>query len=184
MTKGKRNMSEYPVLVTRREFDGENLFVAEIPDLKGCSASADTESKAIRKVRRLAETWVGVAEKIGQAVPPPEKEDQFSGRFVVRITHNMHKSLHEKAKQEGISLNSLIRRIFADAADRTVSGNEVLSKLDDLAGMVADMRARLRMHNCPFLSFNISYTLGRELFSRRVKADVTFTPPTPKEMFS
>ncbi len=62
-------MIEYPILVFWSEADGE--FVADVPDLKYCSALAPTPEEAVREVRAALAVFIADAEARGESLPPP-----------------------------------------------------------------------------------------------------------------
>ncbi|MXY35407.1 MAG: type II toxin-antitoxin system HicB family antitoxin [Dehalococcoidia bacterium] len=49
----------------------DDAFIAEVPELPGCSAHGDTESAALRRVEQAAELWLDTAREFGDPVPPP-----------------------------------------------------------------------------------------------------------------
>lgn len=46
-------------------------YIADIPDLKHCSAIGDTEEEALREVLRAKAVWLEAAEAAGQPIPEP-----------------------------------------------------------------------------------------------------------------
>jgi len=75
--------------------DGENIH----------EALADLENaKRARFERYLKE---------GTSIPEPEQEEDYSGRFVVRLPKYLHKELVISAKQNGTSLNQLVCTLLA-----------------------------------------------------------------------
>lgn len=64
----------YPIVVFWWEPDHE--WVADIPDLRGCSASGETPDEAIREVMIARELWLEVADERGTPLPDP-RESRF-----------------------------------------------------------------------------------------------------------
>lgn len=62
-------MKDYHINVFYSEEDG--CYVADIPDLKYCSAFGDTPEEAVREVRIAMAAWIEVAKQEGKPVPPP-----------------------------------------------------------------------------------------------------------------
>ena len=60
----------YPVVVFWSDEDGE--FIADIPDLKYCSAEGDTPEEAVREVMIAREAWLAVARENGAVLPDPD----------------------------------------------------------------------------------------------------------------
>jgi antitoxin HicB len=47
-------------------------------------------------------------------VPRPGEADAYSGKWVQRVPRNLHRRLASRAKQEGVSLNTLAATILAE----------------------------------------------------------------------
>ncbi|MBI2848846.1 MAG: type II toxin-antitoxin system HicB family antitoxin [Chloroflexi bacterium] len=62
-------MKDYHINVFYSEEDG--CYVADIPDLKYCSAFGDTPEEAVREVRIAMAAWIEAARQEGKPVPPP-----------------------------------------------------------------------------------------------------------------
>lgn len=46
-------------------------YIADIPDLKHCSAFGDSEEEALREVLKAKAAWLEAAEAAGQSIPEP-----------------------------------------------------------------------------------------------------------------
>jgi len=62
-------MQDYHINIFYREEDGE--YIADIPDLKYCSASGETPEDALREVLIARDLWLDVARDKGMPVPEP-----------------------------------------------------------------------------------------------------------------
>lgn len=62
-------MHDYHINVFWSEEDGQ--WIADIPDLKGCSASGDTPEEAVKEVQIAKRLWLEVAREDGDPVPEP-----------------------------------------------------------------------------------------------------------------
>ncbi|HEX9702798.1 MAG TPA: type II toxin-antitoxin system HicB family antitoxin [Rhodospirillales bacterium] len=62
-------MKDYHINVFWSDEDG--CWVADIPDLKYCSATGDTPEEALREVREAKEAWIEAARAAGRPVPEP-----------------------------------------------------------------------------------------------------------------
>lgn len=62
-------MRDYHINVFWSEEDAQ--WIADIPDLKGCSASGDTPEEAVREVQIAKKLWLEVAEQDGEKIPEP-----------------------------------------------------------------------------------------------------------------
>jgi predicted RNase H-like HicB family nuclease len=62
-------MNTYHINIFYSEEDGG--YIADIPDLKYCSAFGDTEEEALQEVLRAKQAWLEAAEMEGKLVPEP-----------------------------------------------------------------------------------------------------------------
>jgi len=62
-------MSEYHINLFWS--DEDESWVADIPDLRFCSAFGDTPEEALAEVTRAKELWLATARDRGQEIPPP-----------------------------------------------------------------------------------------------------------------
>lgn len=51
--------------------DEDSAYIADIPDLEGCSAFGATPEDAVAEVRIARELWVEAAREVGRPIPPP-----------------------------------------------------------------------------------------------------------------
>jgi len=85
--------------------EDDGAWVASIPDLPGCNSFGDTVPDAIEGLQKTKSLWLEGQYKAGADIPEPESEDDFSGKFVLRIPKTLHRSLAYQAKKQGVSLN-------------------------------------------------------------------------------
>lgn len=62
-------MKDYHINVFFSDADG--CYVADIPDLKFCSAFGDSPEEAVREVLAAKSAWLAVARKKGKSIPKP-----------------------------------------------------------------------------------------------------------------
>jgi predicted RNase H-like HicB family nuclease len=62
-------MADYHINVFHSEEDG--VYIADIPDLKSCSAFGDTPEEALREVLVAKQAWLAAAKKHRKPIPPP-----------------------------------------------------------------------------------------------------------------
>lgn len=102
-------MNHYPLEIFWSEED--QGFIAEVPDLPGCSAFGDTEAEAAAEARDAIAAWIAAARAAGRGVPaasPAEPVEHYSGKFMVRVPRSLHARLVRQAKAEGVSLNQYV----------------------------------------------------------------------------
>jgi len=110
----KKNLKYYLSLdyTIRLKQNEDGSFFAEIEELPGCMSEGDTKEEALKMIEDAKKAWLIVALKREINIPEPEK-DEFSGKLNVRMPKFLHRKLSYKAKEEGISLNTLISTTLA-----------------------------------------------------------------------
>ena len=51
--------------------EADSGWIADVPDLKSCSAFGDTPAEALAEVEKAMETWLAVAREDGLPIPEP-----------------------------------------------------------------------------------------------------------------
>jgi antitoxin HicB len=103
-----------------RDNDEENPgWVARVMELPGCITQGDTFDELGEMIEDAMRGWIGVALEDGIPVPEPAPDEEYSGKFVVRLPRSLHRQLAETAEREGVSLNQLINVSLARAVERT-----------------------------------------------------------------
>ncbi len=95
----------YPITITPDETGG---YVAEIEDLPGCFTQGDTIEEVYANIEEARRLWIDVAYEDGQDIPEPRAEQEYSGKFNVRVPRSLHRKLDQIAKREGVSLNQYL----------------------------------------------------------------------------
>lgn len=62
-------MPDYHINVFYSDADGG--YIADIPDLAGCSGFGDTPEQAVAEVSRAKKAWLEVAAEAGHDIPEP-----------------------------------------------------------------------------------------------------------------
>jgi predicted RNase H-like HicB family nuclease len=52
--------------------DEDNAFIAEVPELPGCTADGDTYEAAVANVKVVIREWIEMAHDLGRAIPEPK----------------------------------------------------------------------------------------------------------------
>jgi len=101
------------------------------PDLPGCRSDGATPEKAIENGRLALADWLAVATEFGDDVPVPYAS--VSGRFVQRVPKSLHRQLVDQAKNEGVSLNTLVVSLVAEGLGRRVVNPAATSRANGRA---------------------------------------------------
>ena len=83
----------------------EGGFVISYPELSGCITCGDTIEQAYKNAEDAKKCWIEAALEDGITIPEPSKYKSYSGQFKLRIPKQLHKSLAEHSKMEGVSMN-------------------------------------------------------------------------------
>lgn len=92
----------------------EGGYVGWIPDLKGCITQAETREEIMLMIDDAKKCWLEVALEDGEAIPEPQSETTFTGKFNLSIPKSLHRRLAMTAEDEGVSLNQLAIYLLAD----------------------------------------------------------------------
>ena len=63
-------MTKYEVIIYWSSED--SAFVAEVPELPGCSAHGDTQEEALAQAQVAIHLWLDTAKEFGDPVPEPK----------------------------------------------------------------------------------------------------------------
>jgi antitoxin HicB len=88
--------------------DPEGGFTAKVEELKGCISQGDDFQEAYEMIQEALQLWLESAIEHGDPIPEPGSEDDYSGKFVVRVPKSVHRDLAIRAQREGVSLNNYI----------------------------------------------------------------------------
>ena len=80
-------------------------FYARVLELDGCQTTGATFEEAFKNLKEAMEGWIEAKIEGGFEVPMPIKQENFSGKFVLRIPKSLHYKLSIEAEKEGVSLN-------------------------------------------------------------------------------
>ena len=58
--------------------DADAAWVADVPDLRSCSAFGDSPAEALAEVEKAMEAWLAVAREDGLPIPDPQNHAQKS----------------------------------------------------------------------------------------------------------
>src|SRR5512137_946439 len=98
-------------------------FLATFPDLPGCMADGETPEEAIVDAKGAFKCWMEAQKEWGRPYPMPTASG-MSGKFVQRLPKSLHAKLVKRAKQEGVSLNTLVLAFIAEGVGRREGKNK------------------------------------------------------------
>ncbi len=107
--------SQYPFeIMPLSEEDGGGYLIS-FPDFSECISDGDTIEEAIQNGFDALEETIAALEEMGYPVPLPGSGGGHSGKFIQRVPKSLHARLATRAKQEGISMNSLVITFLAES---------------------------------------------------------------------
>jgi antitoxin HicB len=116
----------YHIEVIRDDDDENPGWVARVIELPGCITQGDTFEELGEMIEDAMRGWIGVALEDGIPVPEPKPDEDYSGKFVVRVPRSLHRQLAEAAEREGVSLNQFINVALGIAVGRTNTSTSVI----------------------------------------------------------
>jgi antitoxin HicB len=111
----------YPVVTYAADEGG---YVAEIEELPGCITQADSLKEVYERIEDARRAWIEVAYEEGMEITLPRTEQEYSGKFVIRLPKYMHRRLSQQAILEGVSLNQYVVSLLSHG----LSGREIIMK--------------------------------------------------------
>ena len=99
--------------------DAETWF-ARVKELPGCMTEGDSAQEAAEMILDAKKAWIEVALEDGQPIPEPRPVEDYSGKFVVRVSKSLHRDLTQEAERQGVSLNQFINTELARSVGRVI----------------------------------------------------------------
>ena len=104
---------DYPVEVKRiKEEEGGGFFVS-IPLLPGCMSDGESLDEAYANIQEAKEEWLSSMLERGMKIPEPVEQEEYSGKFIIRLPKPLHRALAQVSKREGVSLNQYVTNALA-----------------------------------------------------------------------
>lgn len=102
----------YTIELWRAEEGG---WISRVLELQGCVSQGETDVEALEMIHDAMQGWLAMALEMGDPIPEPRREEDYSGKFVVRVPRSLHRQLVERAEQEDVSLNQYCNVALAEA---------------------------------------------------------------------
>jgi len=92
-------------------------YLVVYPDVPYCIADGKTTDEAIAHGRQALEACLVTIAESGHEVPLAESKGS-SGQWRQRVPRSLHARLVERAKREGVGLNTLVTALIAEGIGR------------------------------------------------------------------
>ena len=101
--------------------EGDGDFIAEIEELKGCSAFGASPEEALQEVEIAMKLWIETAKKHGKPIPKPKSQigNEPKKRFNVMFPESLLKDVDEYRGKHGMKRSELL----AVAAEQYISSS-------------------------------------------------------------
>jgi antitoxin HicB len=107
----KKLINSYPFTIRPlTEADGGG-FAIEFPDLPGCMSDGETLEETLQHGSDAVKAYMLSCVQHGDPIPKPS---EASGQWRQRVPKSLHTRLVTRARQEGVSLNTLVTAMIAE----------------------------------------------------------------------
>ncbi|MEW6717135.1 MAG: type II toxin-antitoxin system HicB family antitoxin [Chloroflexota bacterium] len=113
-----KDISQYPFEIRPLSEENGGGYLISFPDFSECISDGETIEEAIKNGFDALEETIAALEDMGLPVPLPGSGGGYSGKFIQRVPKSLHARLAARAKQEGISMNSLVITFLAESLGR------------------------------------------------------------------
>ena len=107
-----RNLDQYQFTVRPLSIDEGGGYLVEYPEIPGCMSDGETIEEAISNGREALRDCVEVFKESGRKLPKPSIE---AAQWRQRLPRTLYSKLTRQAENEGVSINSLVTAIIAEA---------------------------------------------------------------------
>ena len=104
-------LNSYPFTILPLSPEDCGGFAIEYPDLPGCISDGDTPEEALTNGYDAVKSYLLSCAHHGDPIPKPS---EASGQWRQRVPRSLHARLVARARQEGVSLNTLVTAMIAE----------------------------------------------------------------------
>lgn len=106
-------------------------YYISVKELEGCIFVGQTVEEAIAMIEDAKEDWIRFSLEEGLPIPEPEASlrRSYSGKFIVRVSPSLHKTLAEQAKVDSISLNLHVAEMLSGAGAKIEEKDKMIDSL-------------------------------------------------------
>ena len=112
MSTRKQNLGRYQFTVRPLSKEEGGGYLVEYPDIPGCMSDGETVEEAIANGREALRDCIDVFKESGRKVSKPSIE---AAQWRQRLPRTLYSRLTKQAENEGVSINSLVTAMIAEA---------------------------------------------------------------------
>jgi antitoxin HicB len=112
------NEFNYPATIQPLSEEDGGGYLVSFPDLPGCIADGATPEEAFHHAEDAMISWIKTAKEFGDPIPKPTTLNQYSGQWRMRAPKSLHAALASRAKEEGVSLNTLAITLLTQGLEK------------------------------------------------------------------
>ena len=116
--KDSLRLEEYPFTIRPLSQDEGGGYLIEFPDVPGVMSDGETPEEVIANGRDALKCTLLTFKEFGDPIPVPGAVSSASGQWRQRVPRSLHARLVERARQEGVSLNTLVTAMIAEGLGR------------------------------------------------------------------
>ena len=95
----------YTKIVQEMGDETGHYYYGRILELDGCQSTGDSIDDLMKSLNEAVEGYIEAKLEAGLPIPVPQQDNDFSGKFVLRLPKSLHRRLSIEASNEGVSLN-------------------------------------------------------------------------------
>jgi len=108
----RRKLDQYQFTVRPLAKEEGGGYLVEYPDIPGCMSDGETIEEAIANGREALRDCIQVFSESGRKIPKPGIE---AAQWRQRVPRTLYSKLTRQAANEGVSINSFVTAIIAEA---------------------------------------------------------------------
>jgi antitoxin HicB len=113
-----QNLALYPFEIRPLTVEEGGGFLISFPDFSECIADGESVEEAMHNGMDALQETIAALESMGLPVPEPGSGSTYSGKFIQRTPKSLHVRLVLRARQEGVSMNTLVNTMLAESLGR------------------------------------------------------------------